>query len=207
MTPCGRRRATRRSMSVNLVLVVPQRMYRPAPDLSRPELRAAYDRGRAERAACRREPPPEVLALRGEARRAYLVGLTDEVLPPAPLAVELALIAEYALVVPAAYRRTGRRRLVALAAVAANGLVIERLRVRLAPRRAHAMGLTPETAPIPCVSWSRAMQLAAASGYRAWRFRRGTSRPLPPASVAASEAVRVIMLRRAWRAARRSPAL
>jgi hypothetical protein len=195
---------------MHLRLVAPHRFYRAAPDLSRPELRDAYEQGRAARGA---ELPDEALAERmsvmtasgREAMRAFRLGHgPDEALAPAPLALSLLLIAASAWLAAVLERSTGpgRRLLILIGPVLLTwptGNVL--LRVR--KRRGRALGLSADTAPLQQVPGSLVMQLAIAAGYAlSYRTRRGSwPRPMP-ATFAAGQLVEEFMSRRSWREVR-----
>ena len=195
---------------MHLRLVAPHRFYRAAPDLSRSELRDAYEQGRADRGA---DLPNEELAERmtvmtasgREAMRAYRLGRgPDEALAPAPRALSLLLIAASACLSAALERSTGpgRRLLILIGPVLftwPTGSVL--LRVR--KRRGRALGLSAETAPLQQVPGSLLMQLAIAAGYAlSYRTRRGSwPRPMP-ATFAAGLLVEEYTSRRSWREVR-----
>jgi len=195
---------------VQLQLVAPHRFYRAAPDLSRPELRNAYEQGRADR---RTKPPNEALKSRmdlmkaggPEVRRAYLLGHgPDRAAAPAPLALALPVIGAWTGLSAEFERRTGLRprlrpaiALLLLTALSGPGFV------RIGERRARALGLSIETAPVRHQSGSELLQLAIAAVHAVrYRLRRGSWRGDPaPTTTAAALVVRELMVHRSWRAA------
>jgi hypothetical protein len=196
---------------VHLQLVVPHRFYRAAPDLSRPELRDAYEQGRADRLADKWDEEvrsrTDVLRAGGpEVRRAYLLGVAPEhASAPAPLALTLSVIAASTWLSAVIEHRTGLRGRLS----PVSGLVL--LTVLSGPglghagkRRAQALGLSVETAPVAYMSWSALMQLAIWAVHDlSDRIRRGSGDPTPT-STAAALVVRELMLRRSWRDAMRA---
>ena len=194
---------------VNLQLVAPHRFYRAAPDLSRPELRDAYDQGRADRRADLSNEALksrlDLLKARGpEVRRAYLFGCgPDHVAAPGPLALVLPALVASVWLSAVFEQRTGvRRRLASVIALALLTIVSDWGFVRLGRRRAAELGLTVETAPERYLSGSTLMQLAfSIVQVLRHRIRRGSWRgggPTPTSSAAAL-VVRELMSRRSWR--------
>ena len=193
---------------VNLQLVAPHRFYRAAPDFSRPEVRDAYEQGLADR---RTKPPNETLRSRTdlleerESRRAYVLGRGPErAYAPAPLALVLAVIGAWTALSAGYQQRTG---LLPGLRPAIAGLLLTILSgpgfVRIGERRARALGLSIETAPMRHQSGSELTQLAIYAVHTvSSRRRRGSWRGDPtPTATAAAHVVRELMLRRSWRAA------
>ena len=195
---------------LHLRLVAPHRFYRAAPALSRPELRDAYEQGRADRGT---DLPDEALAKRmnvmtasgREAMRAYRLGYGPyEVLAPAPIALSLLLIAASTWLSAALERRRGPgRRLLILIGPGLLTWATGNVLIRASTRRGRALGLSVETAPLQQVPGSLLMQLAIAAGYAlSYRARRGSWPRPTTATFAAGQLVHELMLRRSWREVR-----
>jgi hypothetical protein len=181
--------------------------YRGPLPRHRPEVRAAYDRGAAARAAGRERAPVALEWDDLEAARAYGAGWHQRVSAPLPLPLELAGLAQEVIAGVAmdasATRRPSRFALGPLAVVTAATLA--RITRDAGERRAETLGLTPETAPRPAGSISLSFLIAfVVLGFNV-RHRRRTGRwprtRTPWERRVAAKAAAAVVSRRAWRRA------
>jgi hypothetical protein len=188
----------------HLTLVWPHPAYRPAPDLSRPELRAAFDAGRASQAneddlAVQMERWHELRRGDRQVMHAYWAGYREDIGGPLPLVLDVLLIGASALAAGAIRQPTTVFRR-ATGAVVLAGTVATVMRYE---RRNDRLGLTMETAPVPYPSGSMLMEFGIDALYRLWTRRQEGWRALSPSIEAAGAITRTLMRRRSWRAALR----
>ena len=185
----------------HLSLVCPHRAYGPPPDLSRPELRAAFDAGRASRGdddlggdidrwhELRKQGRPVM--------QAYWAGRRKDVRAPIPLPIALAQIGVFAGAFDFVRRGPGvRERAVAALVLAATGAAM--VWTIRAPR---SEGLTAETAPTIATPASMLIQAHIDAVYVLWSWRRDGVRMRSAPLGAAAAVTRTLMHRRSWRAA------
>jgi hypothetical protein len=151
-----RSRTHRRPSLVNVLLVPVSRSHRPALPISEhAELAAAFARGEERRASAKADDDAHLewlMGLSSDATTAYSLGHRgpEALQAPEPIVVAVAvLLAQF--VVDDWLRRSVRRRdkIAAIAIGAPALLVAARLRDHEQQRRARALGLTAETAPLP----------------------------------------------------------
>jgi hypothetical protein len=197
--------------SANLWLVPTGPFYRPPLPLSdRPDLAAAFERGRRDRAAGRTSEHmtdserDELLSMEGDVARAYALGRGMETWAPAPLPLTLiSLTVDLVLGVWLERPRPLHRR--AVAWLLAGTTVAVNASVSLFADRwqGRRLGLDPADAPVPaglthCLSTRAPLALA----YGVWfRGRTGEWPRTGPASIAAARVVTEVQRRRSWRAA------
>jgi hypothetical protein len=185
----------------HLSLVWPHSGYAPPPDLSRPELRAAFDAGRANRAVegdpaaqlerwhQLRKGDPRVMA-------AYWAGCREDLGGPLPLALDVLLIGVSAVAACAIRQPSSPFRRVA----GAIALVASVATFMRSERRGGRSGLTAETAPVPYPPTSMLLQFGIDALYRLWTSRRHGRHFRSPSIEAAAAITRTVMRRRSWRA-------
>jgi hypothetical protein len=197
--------------SANLWLVQTGSFYRPPLPLSeRPDLAAAFERGRRDRAAggtsahMTDSERDELLSMEPDVARAYALGRGTETWAPAPLPLSLiSLTVDLVLGVWLERPRPPARRAVAWL-LAGTTVAVNASVSQLADRwQGRRLGLDPADAPVPagllnCLS-SRALLALA---YGVWFRRRIGEWPRTgPAAMAAARVVTEVQRRRSWRAA------
>ncbi len=183
----------------HLSLVCPHRAYGPPPDLSRPELRAAFDAGRESRtnAGDQRERIERWHELRKQGQpvvQAYWAGYRKDVRAPIPLPIALALIGVFAAALDVVRRGpTAHERAVAALVLAATAAAM--VWTIRAPR---SKGLTAETAPTIATPASMLIQIHIDAVYVLWSWRRDGVRLRSAPMTAAAAVTRTLMRHRSW---------
>ena len=195
----------------NLWLVPTGPFYRPPLALSeRPDLAAAFEHGRRDRASGRTwedmtdTERTERLAMDGDVARAYALGRGAETLAPAPLPLTLiGMTVDLALGVWLERRRPPRRRVAAwlvatvtVAVTASTGQFADRWQGR-------RLALDPADTPLPAGLMSRlGFRTLLALAYGLWlRGRTGHWPRTGPAATAAARVTAEVLRRRSWRTA------
>jgi hypothetical protein len=200
-------------LPVNLLLVPVGTTYRPALPISeRPELAAAFARGEEMRASddVGDEAHMEwLMGLSGDERTAYALGRSgrDRLHAPEPIAVAISLLlAEFVFETlrrkPLPWRDKVGAFVLLVAAVVVGSAASQRSQLR----RAQALGLTPETAPLPApiaIGLGQLLGRFVLVGAQQLRVRRRTGRwgRVSASSVLAAAALRELQRWRNWKAA------
>jgi hypothetical protein len=184
----------------HLSLVWPHSGYAPPPDLSRPELRAAFDAGRANRAV---EGDPAAQLERWHQLARAIPASWRRTGPgvartsgPLPLALDVLLIGVSAVAACTIRQPSSPFRRVA----GAIALVASVATFMRSERRGGRSGLTAETAPVPYPPTSMLLQFGIDALYRLWTSRRHGRHFRSPSIEAAAAITRTVMRRRSWRA-------
>jgi hypothetical protein len=200
-------------LRVNLILVPVGRAYRPALPISqRAELATAFAQGEARCASgpsLDQQQMQELMGLSADARTAYRLGAVgpDGLLAPAPLTVAVPLLLAEVLAEGLARVADSQRHRLALRAALVTAFIYpQRVRERARVRRARALGLTAETAPLPTslgLTVGQMLGRLLLVGIQQVRLRRRAGRwgRVSLSSSIAAAAVRELRVRQDWNAA------
>jgi hypothetical protein len=200
-------------LRVNLILVPVGRAYRPALPISqRAELATAFAQGEARSASGQsldEQQIEELMGLSADARIAYRLGLArpDGLRAPAPLTVAVPLLLAEVLAEALAQAAHSQRHRLALRAAFVTAFIYpQRVSERAAVRRARALELTAETAPLPTslgltVGQMLGRLLLVGTQQVGLRRRAGRWGRVSLSSAIAAAAIRELRVRQDWNAA------